>query len=194
MEWNSLSKGIRGSTAFVCSSSLIMWYIARLPWEVVGASNLAVLKAGLDEALTAWSGGRCPWPWQGRVRTQWSLRSFPSLYNILSVSDISHVCFCHIHTCSSTMQCAEEILVPKPEKTAGFWSCWCCSISGLSHFNAVQQFLPYGVCLWQISTARGTGTFQWWAAGLDIKSPLLYFLLPAITWIFFISFLSYKLF
>jgi len=37
----------------------------RLPREVADARSLEVFKARLDGALSIWSGGRCPCPWQG---------------------------------------------------------------------------------------------------------------------------------
>jgi len=37
----------------------------RLPREAVAAPSLAVSKARLGGALSNWSSGRCPCPWQG---------------------------------------------------------------------------------------------------------------------------------
>jgi len=37
----------------------------RLPREAVAAPSLAVFKARLDGALSTWSSGGCPCPWQG---------------------------------------------------------------------------------------------------------------------------------
>lgn len=94
--------------------------IARLPREVWDAPNLVVLKARLDEALTAWSGGRCPCPRQGRVGTQWPFHPSECCESLISAGS------CHTCTCSSTMDCAEEILLPEPEITQGLGCSWCC--------------------------------------------------------------------
>lgn len=75
--------------------------------------SLEMLKARLDGAVSNWSAGRCPCPWQGG----WTEISFKVPSNPKHSEDSGKFCSCHIWTVSTCEPVTNSCIVPSELQT-----------------------------------------------------------------------------